>query len=139
VKYNANFADQTRETYLTFDTSLLSGTLASAKVKLFGGMQDNRAGNLPIDIYGAPTNWDESTLTWNNKPSPTTGGLYTRNIIDQNQQWYDWDVTGYVNSQRALGNFVVSFVLKTSTQLTPYATFASSEAAANAPELLMST
>src|SRR5687767_1475334 len=58
--------DFNRETLLRFDLSGVGGAgVTSAKLRVFGQLQDNRATNVLTDVYGTATTWTEAGVTWN--------------------------------------------------------------------------
>jgi hypothetical protein len=113
--------------YLRFDVQGLTGTVQRATILVFA----NSSSTSGININSLSDNtWSESTLNYNNAP-PVGGSLgsvggFTAPI------WIRIDVTGYVT-----GNGTYSFALTTpgSTAIS----FASREAGANAPQLVIET
>src|SRR5687767_8015442 len=49
--------DFNRETLLRFDLSGVAAGVTSAKLRVFGQLQDNRASNILTDVYGTATTW----------------------------------------------------------------------------------
>ncbi|MDQ3439994.1 MAG: DNRLRE domain-containing protein, partial [Planctomycetota bacterium] len=91
-----------------------------------------------LQLYAVSnTTWSETGLTWNNKPAAGTalGGVKT--ITTTTGQWYEWDVTSYLQQQRLAGATGVSFALKAPNTSDPWAIFNSGESALNAPELVV--
>jgi hypothetical protein len=68
-------------TYLKFVTSGISGTIQSAKVQLTA--QSDGTSATP-SIYSTSAGWSESTMTWNNRPAPTSGVLDMKGPIASN-------------------------------------------------------
>ncbi|MGX5819498.1 CBM96 family carbohydrate-binding protein [Chitinophaga lutea] len=139
VKLNSNpSAGNDRQAYLTFNTSAITGTVTNVKIRLFGSLTDNRTNNVSITANAvATTSWTESTITWNNKPAAGASALATTVVTDSIPRWYTWDVTGYVNAERAAGRNTVSFAMLPITISTPILSFNSKEAAGNAPQLVV--
>lgn len=133
-------AGNNRETYLKFDLTTVSG-ISSAKVRLFGGLSDTTSSNVPAAIFSvATTSWVESgsgSITWNTKPVSGTTALASCTITDNVPGWYEWDVTAYLQSEKAAGRNVVSLVIKHSAQSSAFASFNSKEAASNQPQLIL--
>jgi hypothetical protein len=101
-------------------------------------MEDTRAGNVAVSAYGvSDTSWSEDSLTWDTKPASGTAALASATVTDDVSRWYEWDLTAYVNQERAAGRTVVSIVLKTATETPNKIIFNSGEAAADRPELVM--
>ncbi|MGB7156792.1 MAG: PQQ-dependent sugar dehydrogenase [Tepidisphaeraceae bacterium] len=130
-------AGNSREVFIKFDTT---GALASglAKVRLFGqlGNLTGAVKDVPVGIYPvSDTSWDEEALTYSTRP--TAGSLIATTTIRQGAgQWYEWDVSNYVNAEKAAGREVVGFVLRGTTNTDPMAVFGSDESA-NRPELVL--
>jgi hypothetical protein len=127
----------TRYSYLTFDLTQL-GNISSAKLRLFGGL--NSADSLNISIFDvSDTTWGESTLTFNNRPANGTTALATTTINSTTAQWWEWDLTSYLQQQLALGRTSVSLLLKSdfSTTAAAVATFNSDEAITDRPALVV--
>ena len=62
--------------YLRFDLSGITGTVTSAKLRVFS----NSSHSVGYEVRSAPPTWDEGRLTYDNAPAPeelltTTGGL----------------------------------------------------------------
>jgi hypothetical protein len=128
-----------RETYLKFDVSPVSGTISSAKIRLYGNLSDATTNNATA-VYGvSTTSWTESGLSWNNKPASGSTALATTSIVNNTPAWYEWDVTAYVNAEKAAGRNIISFALKNTTASNPTTSFASKEALANPPQLRLTT
>jgi hypothetical protein len=121
-----------RESYLKFDLSSAS-VINSAKLRLFGSL--NADGSVPIGVWSASNAWDETTLTWNNKPGTTGGPLATSTVNSITQNWWEWDLTSFLKSEKAAGRNTVTLVLKGTTNATPVAIFKSDDAASNVPQL----
>ncbi|MGB7157670.1 MAG: DNRLRE domain-containing protein [Tepidisphaeraceae bacterium] len=132
-----------RETFLRFDLSSLAlslsnGTITSATLRLFGKLNTVAATGVTIGAYSAPgTSWTESSLTFNNRP-PTTPGLplSTATIKGTTGGWYEWDVTSFLQAEKAAGRNLVTIALKATTVSDPLATF-NADGATNAPHLLI--
>lgn len=129
----------TRETYLRFDLSSLS-SINSAKLRLFGGFEASPASPVRIAAFGlsAPnTAWNESTVTWNNKPA-TGAQIASVTFNNATQAAREWDLTAYLKSEKAAGRNAVTIVLRALDASTPAANFASDESTTNRPQLIVS-
>jgi glucose/arabinose dehydrogenase/chitodextrinase len=127
-------ASYNREVWLKFDLSSVP-TITSAKLRLFGKL-DSTVQTPSIAVYSSSSmSWGESTLTWNTRPASGTSALATVTVAGSTPKWYEWDVTNYLKSEKALGHNLVTLVVRTLTQTTPYIAFNSDEAAANQPQL----
>ena len=128
----------TRETYLRFDLRTMA-TIGTARLRLYGGINDTRSVNLPVTIQGVSNNtWTETGLTWNNRPASSTAILATALIADAIPAWHEWDITSYLQSEKAAGRNVVNLVLRgATTSSLSYIGFASRQYPLYAPELLV--
>ncbi|WP_436792777.1 DNRLRE domain-containing protein [Actinospongicola halichondriae] len=73
--------------YLRFDVPTGSGTLASAKLRLYA--TSNEPGG--VDVRAAGNSWSESTLTWRRRSS--TNGLVGRSTPIFRNTWVEIDIT----------------------------------------------
>ncbi|SBT44009.1 CBM96 family carbohydrate-binding protein [Micromonospora auratinigra] len=69
VKADAN-PDYRRESYLRFDLSGLTGPVTLARLRL--PVEATGGGACTLEVAQAATGWEETTLTWNSRPSATT-------------------------------------------------------------------
>ena len=76
----------------------------------------------------ANTSWTESTLTWNSRPAAGTTALATQTVATSTAKWYEWDVTSFLQAEKAAGRNIVTLVLRSLTTTTPHMIFASDEA-----------
>src|SRR5205814_2923631 len=94
--------------------------------------------SVPVTAY--PTSnarWNEPTIDYNNKPAPANSALATTNVSSTADNWYEWDVSAYVQRQQAAGQKVVSFALRGKKSSAAFALFAADEAGQNAPRLVV--
>jgi chitodextrinase len=56
------------ESYLKFDAAEVTGTVTSAKLRLWTTTGSTSATTNGPAVYGVNTDWAEGTITWNNKP-----------------------------------------------------------------------
>lgn len=126
-----------RNAYLKFDVSTIA-SLTSAKLRLYGQLSDAITENLTLTAYqAANTTWVEGSINWNNQPETATAALATVVVPDNTPRWYELDLTDFVQAQRAAGQNVISIELKGPLNSTSYIGFASSNASANVPELVV--
>ena len=129
-----------RQTYIGFDLSNISGTVTSAVLKVYGHLEDSRSTNIPVGVFSvANTSWTESGLTWNNKPATGTAALTAVTITDSIARYYSWDITAYINNEKAAGRNAISLALINSSISTPRIVFNSKETGTNAPQLVITT
>ncbi|MDC0711248.1 DNRLRE domain-containing protein [Stigmatella sp. ncwal1] len=88
--------------YLRFELSGLTGTVRSAKLRLY--MTDASTTGPAVSSTGA--SWQESTLTFQNKPAVGTR-LSTVSTVTANS-WAEWDVTAAVQGNGAVNLVVTS-------------------------------
>jgi len=110
----------------------------------FGAL--NQAGSVTFAVSPvASTTWVEGNggtdnnplneIRWNNKPAPSAGALATRTLSSTTAQWYEWDLTPYLNAQKAAGKTAVTLLLTATAAVNPVALFNSRDATANRPVL----
>jgi hypothetical protein len=58
-------------------------------------------------------------------------------VTDTTARWYEWDVSAYLQAEKAAGRNTVTLVLKNLVNSSPFDSFRSREAASNRPELLL--
>jgi hypothetical protein len=128
--------DNTRHVYLTFDTTSMA-TVSSAVINLYV-VNTGSTASRTITVYQQPTtSWLESSITWNNAPAAGTQ-IGTFNVSTATGIYYNFDVTSYVQAQRAAGNKVVSFELIQNTgDVNGLVDFASREATTGQPGLTL--
>lgn len=121
-------------TYLKFDlTSLAATNIGSVVVRLYGGLVPPPGSgpapvNVPVGIFkSTDTSWNESQITWNNKPATTGTRLSQTTIVDSNRRWYSWDVTSFVKSELAAGRTTITLVVKNAGTAVGQSSFSSRE------------
>jgi len=125
-----------RQVYMKFHIDAVS-TITTAKLRLFGKLSALEGAGIATSVFGAPsTSWSESGLTWNNRPALSGSALSTTTITDTTARWYEWDVSAYVQAQKAAGKTVVTLVLTNLINSSQFSTFNSREAG-NGPQLLV--
>ncbi|WP_083925269.1 DUF7594 domain-containing protein [Flexithrix dorotheae] len=125
-----------REAYIKVALSSITNSITSAKLRYYGKLGDNTQSNIPAGIYEvSATGWSENSLTFENSPTKEANEITSTTIIDENYQWYEWDISNYIKIQKALGSDTLAFVIANLTTSSPFAIFNSREAADNTPEL----
>lgn len=103
-----------RQAYLRFDltsSGITSVTGATLRLKT-SGVQTPGTNHFMVMKLGNDT-WTESTLTWNNKPTPNPVWLASHwNKVTAADQDIDTDVTGYLQQQFGSGDKKISFLLE---------------------------
>jgi hypothetical protein len=123
-----------RISYVKFSISNLTGVTA-AKIQMWGKL--GSAGSVPVAVGSvATTSWSETGITWNNKPA-IGGTLASGTVASTTLTRLDFDVTGYIKSQRSAGKTTVSFAVQGTTSTSAVASFNSREASSNKPRLVI--
>ena len=131
--------DLTRQTFLRFDISKNTEILG-AKLRLFGYRNSTENNNVNVGVFGVNnTSWNETTLTWNNKPlvdNALLSSVQVNNLLATGQYFY-WDVSDYVKNAKQNGATAISFQLANTEVTSNYIQFNSKEAATNKPQLIL--
>lgn len=131
-----DLTDWNRNAYVRFSVAP-SGPVQSAKLRLYGSHAAGTINPTVVVSSVANTTWSESTLTWAVKPAPGAT-LASLPITTTTGQYYEWDVTDYVQTQTNAGVRELSFCVSSiTTASAEVVTFNSKEAAANPPELVV--
>jgi hypothetical protein len=93
--------DPGEQAYIRFNVTGVTGAIQNATLRLF---VTNSSSNGP-GLYGTANTWTETSITWNNRPAPTTGVIANIGSAPVNT-WAEYNVTGHVT-----GNGVYNFVL----------------------------
>lgn len=102
-----------RRGFLRFETASVAGTITAARLRIFARLTD---ANLPptgmIVQKVTDTAWDELAVTWDNQP-PThaPNALASITVTDATGQYYEFDLTAFIQAERAAGRTAVSFRL----------------------------
>jgi hypothetical protein len=120
------------DTYLKFDTSRFSNVTA-AKLNVYGAVSAKN-NTVNVTVCGTSTNWTENGITWSNRPALGTV-IRSTNFNGTTLSWYAFDVTGYVQAQKAAGTNVISLALHATNSTTVTVNLNSREAGSNPPYL----
>jgi hypothetical protein len=126
-------ADFTRESYLRFDLSGLSGTVDSAKLRLKVAATTG-SGDTHTAYAVADDSWTESGIKWNNKPA--AGSAIAAAMAPEVGAWIELDVSAQVTAELAGDQSFSTVLVAAGSQLVRY----HSKEAASAedhPELLI--
>ena len=119
--------------YMQFD---ISGqniySISSAKVRLYANSVPSAS---RITVSQTTDSWTEIGITYAN--CPVKGTKIDSVLVSAVGAYYEWDVTSYVQSQFAVNDNLISFVLNNSTADGFILKFNSKEAASNTPQLYM--
>jgi len=129
-----------REAHLRFAlSSLPSGNITSAKLRIYGKLDNTGQTNINVGVYAVSnTTWGESSIKFSNKPA-TGSKLGQITVANTTSKWYEVSLTEYLKSQRAAGKTAVAIALKSLAASGPVPTFVSGEGGANAPQLVVVT
>ncbi len=126
--------------YLRFDLASISGTVTTAKLRLFGRVDNTASESHATALFSvSSTTWSETGITWNNKPATGATALSTTNVTSAAATTYEWDATAYVKSELAAGRKLISLALKNASVSSSTETFNSREASSNKPTLQIDT
>lgn len=146
VNLLARLADEeglTRASFLQFPLNTIpAGTIASARLRLYGRHDATSGAGQSVSAWGGTktTTWSGANVTYNNSDVETGVDFYATTSIATTQigitpQYYEWDVTGYVNSRRSLGHATFGVAVDSAHQYR--VTFNSADNTANRPELVV--
>ena len=124
---------------MKFDLSSVP-SITSARLRLFGALSATTGTTVQTAAYPVGnTAWTETGITWSNKPASGTTALATVTLVNDSTtaRWYEWDVTAYLQEEKAAGRNVVTLALKNLANSSPYDSFSSREASANRPQLFL--
>ena len=134
-KQNAG-TNQDRQIYLKFDISTFSANISSAKLRMYGNMNNTNVSNVSVDVRDVTDNsWVESSINYNNKPAPVTAVSASQIILNTTPQYYEWDLTAYLLAKKAAGATIISLNLQTTNVISNMAVFNTKEKATNKPQL----
>jgi hypothetical protein len=128
-----------RDSYLKFD---LTNTQVITKVRLrvFGELSSGANANVPIGVFNAgKTKWSEGTITYNDRPVVGDKQAEALVSVHTGEQWWEFDLTNWLRAEKAIGNDVVTLVLRNLQQSVTTTSFASKEASANGPQLIVTS
>jgi hypothetical protein len=131
-------AGNTRIAYLRFPLGGL-GPVVSARLRLFGNRPST---NTVTDsaFAVADNGWSETTITWNNRPPLGAAALSPGVVVTPTAQYYEWDVTSFVEGQRNNDSGEVSLAVKMDSNVTIGPdSFNSREATGSRPQLVVTT
>jgi hypothetical protein len=131
---NTTAAGNNRRAFLKFDLGAITGTVSSAKLRLFG----NHPAATLDSAFAVPLNsWTETAITWNNQP-PLGAKQGASVSIGTALQYYELDVTSFVAAQKSGGITTVSLAVTMDAQNNNApGVFNSRQATSNRPELVV--
>jgi ELWxxDGT repeat protein len=132
-------SNNNRWTYVRFDVAALS-SVSAATLRLFGHLAEETAAPVNALVFPvANTSWNERTITWHNKPAAggTAVAFAALDTATTDARWYEWDLTAYVQAEKAAGRNVITLAIRNDVVTPGRAAFRSREANQNRPELLL--
>lgn len=125
----------TRQGYMKFDLSAVP-SVSRAILRLHIAQNTATAAGMRLDVrWVGDTSWSEGALNWNNRPA--LGGSLA-NVTTAGTTafaWYEFDVTAYVQAEKAAGRQIVSLGLSSAATGSAWARARTREAASNRPQL----
>lgn len=132
-------ADTNRESYLKFDISSFT-TASSAKLRLFGILSDATDPSVQTSVFSALNNsWTETGINDTNKPVASASALATTTITGTTPRLYEWDITAFLQAEKAAGHQFITLVLKNPNTSTSACVFNTREAGTNRPQMVVTT
>ncbi|HUE99826.1 MAG TPA: DNRLRE domain-containing protein [Anaerolineales bacterium] len=95
-------SDPDIESFIRFTVTGISGTVQSARFRVYAAANDSRDGPA---VYMSNPAWEESEITWNTRPARISNAIDNKDRINS-QTWVEYNVTSQVGEN---GRF--SFVL----------------------------
>jgi parallel beta-helix repeat protein len=123
-----------RIAFLKFDVTSIS-TLSGAKLRLYGAFINTNGISATTAHQQTNNTWTETGITWNNMPA--AGAAITTVNVSTNTQYWEWDVTSYVQAQKSGGATQISIQLQNDASTPQAVTVNSREAPANNPQLFI--
>lgn len=129
----SNQVGYNRQTLVQFDLKGLSQPLRNVQLRLYGQGPDSVA----VSAYGfSQLFWDENTVSWEDDIQAQTPKLSTAFMQDDSLQWYNWEVSSFVQSKLSAGDSLLSFILSCDSSFVgDPVSWQSREAAVNPPHL----
>jgi uncharacterized membrane protein len=108
--YVGRYLGTPERTFLKFDLNAIppGATIRGAELKIWCWRIDGEGARVGVHRVDDDS-WDEARINWNNQPA--IGPLLAGPVpVRENNRWYSWDVTSFVQEQFA-GDKLVSFAL----------------------------
>jgi hypothetical protein len=86
--------DPAIESFIRFTLTEVAGPIQSARLRLY--VADNGTRDGPA-VYATDNSWEEGSVTWKNRPTPTSEAADNKDRIGTNN-WVEYDVTSLVAS-----------------------------------------
>jgi hypothetical protein len=110
IKIKTTGGSANRDGYLKFNLTGI-GTNGVAKVRLNAKMADTGVVS-DLGVYGvADTNWGETAITWNNRPTPFGARIDIVTNVTDSYSWFEFAISSYLKAEQASGKKLVSLGL----------------------------
>lgn len=132
-----------RRGFLRFETAEFVGDIARVRLRIFARLTDASLPPTFMIVQKVPnTTWDELAVTWNNQPSVESfNPLAQITVTGATGQYYEFDLTSFIQAERAAGRTAVSLRLinrqATGNSGAFFTSINSKEAEANRPQLVI--
>ncbi|BDI29747.1 hypothetical protein CCAX7_17980 [Capsulimonas corticalis] len=123
--------------YLKFDLTALPATISSATLRLYGSNPTSGYSGAATASGVSNNSWTESGVTWNNRPA--VGSALSSATVTHTAAWTQWDVTSFVQAQKAAGQTQVSLAVTMGSSAANADAFNSRESASNKPQLVVTS
>ncbi|MBD2846322.1 DNRLRE domain-containing protein [Paenibacillus sp. IB182496] len=133
VKHDNNLS-YSRESYLQFQLPELEEPIVAASLYLNAAVEGDTPAQTNLSVVRVAEDWDEAAITWNVRPE--TGSLLAAREITNTRQWYELDLTEYVQEQAQSG---ANLNLALKQELGSRGTYIWSREAEDAPYLKITT
>jgi hypothetical protein len=123
-----------RHIFLKFDLSGITSA-RSAKLRLFGNFTAS-SGTSPVTLHAEDSDsWTEAGMTWDTQPA--AGSAVVTVPVGRTAQYWEWDLSAFVQNQIATGQHNMSLELQNDVTTSDPANFNSREAGSNKPQLVV--
>ena len=139
VKDGSGKGQYQRDAYLKFDVRDLDVTeMGAAKLRVYGHLSGSKDINEVLALYDAPgAKWGERTITYDNRPSVSRKAIATATVTNDENQWWEFDVTAWLRDQKRAGRTVVTLVLRNLDPSSVFTILHSRNASENVPQLVV--
>jgi len=139
VKKAGLTSDANREIYLRFNIANADSNVANATLRLYGKMNTTSTPSINVTVRDVPNqSWQESLITYNNRPAASSTVYATETISGTALQFYEWNITTLVQQKKTAGDTFITLVLRCKAKSTDnYALFYSKEQLTNKPQLIV--
>jgi|GEM_PF-1331004 len=141
VRKSANTTNNDEQIYLRFSLANIGTSIGNAKLRLYGNMNLSSPPSVDVTVRNLNNStWQESSLTYSNKPAPQSAIYGTKTISGTTAQYYEWDLTSLVQLRKNAGATSISLVLRCSVKVSGnFAKFNSKESVSNRPQLVITS